>query len=172
MLFLRAQRRAARDFGGFELWLDGSPLVGPGGGPQPQKPRSWSADHGVLVESPKFGGNSDEPKKDVTPPFHLARAAQSWSLARACGHPRAGGWLGSCKGDREMAGSSPSLDEIGLLLQQQASLGEHPDSPVRTFSHRHIVRITNRPRRLRSRNPILPRIPVSSSLTHEGCVVV
>jgi hypothetical protein len=32
-----------------------------------------------------------------------------------------------------MAGSSPSLDEIGLLLRQQASLGEHPDSPARTF---------------------------------------
>ena len=39
MLFWGAQRRAARDFGGFEKALDGSPLLGPGGGPQPPKPR-------------------------------------------------------------------------------------------------------------------------------------
>ena len=39
LLFLRAQRRAARNFGGFEKALDGPPLLGPGGGPQPQKPR-------------------------------------------------------------------------------------------------------------------------------------
>ena len=39
LLFLRAQRRAARDFGGFEKALDGCPLIGPGGAPQPQKPR-------------------------------------------------------------------------------------------------------------------------------------
>jgi len=48
LLFFGAQRRAARDFGGFELWLDGSPLLGPGGGPQPQKPRSWREKPPVL----------------------------------------------------------------------------------------------------------------------------
>ena len=94
---------------------------------------SWiSADHGVLVESPKFGGNCKRCNcfgyiSPVRPKVGL------WRALVATRAQDAGGWLGSCKGDREMAGSSPSLDEIGLLLQQKASLGEHPDSPVRTF---------------------------------------
>ena len=41
VLFWGAQRRAARDLVGFEKAIDGSPLLGPGGGPRPQKPRSW-----------------------------------------------------------------------------------------------------------------------------------
>ena len=48
LLFLGAQRRAARDFGGFEKALDGCPLIGPGGAPQPQKPRSWRGKPPVL----------------------------------------------------------------------------------------------------------------------------
>ena len=38
----------ARDLGGFEKALDGSPLLGPGGGGQPQKPRSWRGKPPVL----------------------------------------------------------------------------------------------------------------------------
>ena len=48
LLFFGAQRRAARDFGGFEKKNDGSPLIGPGGGPKPQKPRSWRGKPPVL----------------------------------------------------------------------------------------------------------------------------
>ena len=40
LLFWGAQRCAARDLGGFEKAPDGSPLLGPGGGPQPQKPKA------------------------------------------------------------------------------------------------------------------------------------
>ena len=38
----------ARALGGFGKALDGSPLLGPGGGPQPQKPRSWRGKPPVL----------------------------------------------------------------------------------------------------------------------------
>jgi hypothetical protein len=48
LLFWAAQRRTARDLGGFEKALDGSPLLGLGGGPQPQKPRSWRGKPPVL----------------------------------------------------------------------------------------------------------------------------
>ena len=63
-----------------------------------------------LVENLNFTS------RDVHLGLHLARAAQSWSLARAPGHTRAAGWLVSCKGGREMMISAPSLDEIGLYL--------------------------------------------------------
>ena len=48
LLFLGAQRRVARDLGGFKKVLDGSPLLGPDGGRQPQKPRSWRGKPPVL----------------------------------------------------------------------------------------------------------------------------
>ena len=48
LLFLGAQRRAAPDLGGLGKALDGSPLLGPGRGPQPQKPRSWRGKPPVL----------------------------------------------------------------------------------------------------------------------------
>ena len=46
--FWGAQRRAARDFGGGEKTIDGDPLLGPGGVPQRQKPRSWRGKPPVL----------------------------------------------------------------------------------------------------------------------------
>ena len=48
LLFFGAQRPVARGFGVFEIGFDGCPLPGPGGAPQPQKPRSWRGKPPVL----------------------------------------------------------------------------------------------------------------------------
>ena len=48
LLFLGAQRRAARDFGGAEKALDGDPLIGRDWAPQRQKPRSSRGKPPVL----------------------------------------------------------------------------------------------------------------------------
>ena len=48
LLFFGAQRPVARGFGAFEIGFDGCPLPGPGGAPQPQKPRSWRGKPPVL----------------------------------------------------------------------------------------------------------------------------
>ena len=48
LLFLRAQRRAARDFGGGEKATVGDPLIGRDWVPQRQKPRSWLGKPPVL----------------------------------------------------------------------------------------------------------------------------
>ena len=48
LLFLGAQRRAARDFGGFEKALVGDPLIGRNWVPQRQKPRPWRGKPPVL----------------------------------------------------------------------------------------------------------------------------
>ena len=48
LLFFGAQRRAARDFGGFEKALVGDPLIGRDWVPQRQKPRSWRGKPPVL----------------------------------------------------------------------------------------------------------------------------
>ena len=40
-VFWGAAPPVARDLGGFEKAFGGSPLLGPNGGPQSQKPRSW-----------------------------------------------------------------------------------------------------------------------------------
>ena len=48
LLFLAAQRRAARDFGGGEKAIAGGPLIGCCWIPQCQKPRSWREKSSVL----------------------------------------------------------------------------------------------------------------------------
>ena len=47
-VFWGAAPPPVRDLCGFEKALDGSPLLGPGGGGQPQKPRSWRGKPPVL----------------------------------------------------------------------------------------------------------------------------
>ena len=47
-VFWGAAPPVARDLGGFGKALDGSPLLAPGVGPQPQKPRSWRGKPPVL----------------------------------------------------------------------------------------------------------------------------
>ena len=53
LLFFGGSRRAARDFGGFEFFFDGVPLIGRSGYPQRQNPRSWRVKRPVL--SPRHG---------------------------------------------------------------------------------------------------------------------
>ena len=48
LFFSGAAPPVARDLGGFGKALDGFPLLGPGVGPQPQKPRSWRGKPPVL----------------------------------------------------------------------------------------------------------------------------
>ena len=56
LLFFGAQRRAARDFGGFEKALVGGPLIGRDWVPQRQKPRSWRGKPPVLRVHQRHSG--------------------------------------------------------------------------------------------------------------------
>ena len=59
LLFLCAQRRAARDFGGAVKALDRDPLIGRDWVPQRRKPRSWRGKPPVLrVHQPRALGGA------------------------------------------------------------------------------------------------------------------
>ena len=56
LLFLGAQRRAARNFGGVEKATDGDPLIGRIWVPQRQKPRFWRGKPPVLRVHQRHSG--------------------------------------------------------------------------------------------------------------------
>ena len=70
-VFWNAAPPVARDLGGFEKALDGSPLLGPGGWPQLQKPRSWRGKPPVLRVQVGRSGALFLGRKGIFEPPHV-----------------------------------------------------------------------------------------------------